>query len=105
MEIAIGRDEDLREKIKSFIGKLDNMEARVKEVEVMATSVSKLEAKFQKLESRVALTEKSIKEETPSDRRPHATASAPPPVKAFVSGVSIGLLILALIAAFWFGIF
>ncbi len=105
MDTVMTKDEDLREKIKTFIVKMDRMEARVKEVETIAATVPRLEAKLQKVEGRVESTEQSIKTVMPAAGRARALPSASPPVKAFVGGASIGLLILGLIAAVWLGLF
>ncbi|MBI3359392.1 MAG: hypothetical protein HY201_05285 [Nitrospirae bacterium] len=89
------KEDDLREKISTFMVKLDKMESRVKEVETAASAIPKLAAKLEKVETRVESTEKSIG--TASSVR----LAAPPPVKAFVGGVSIGLLVIGIIAAGW----
>ncbi len=88
------KEDELREKINTFMVKLDKMESRVKEVESVASAIPKLEAKLDKVEHRVESTEKSIGIAPPKH-------PAPPPVKAFVSGVSIGLLVIGIIVAAW----
>jgi len=93
---AMTKDDELREKINTFMVKLDKMESRVKEVEAVASVVTKLEAKLEKVEHRVEATERSAGIAPPK----HATP-APPPVKAFVSGVSIGLLVIGVIVLAW----
>ncbi len=91
-------DEELREKIKTFIVKLDKMEARVKEVETVAAAVPKLAQKIERVETRVESAEKTIGLPTPSH---FELPPAPPPLKAFMSGATIGLLIVGAIAAAW----
>ncbi len=90
------KEDELREKISTFMVKLDKMESRVKDVEAVAATVTKLEAKLEKVEHRVESTEKSIGLAPPKQASP-----APAPVKAFVSGVSIGLLVIGVIVAAW----
>jgi len=90
------KEDELREKINTFMVKLDKMESRVKEVETVASAIPKLEAKLEKVEHRVESTEKSMGIAPPAVKHP-----APPPVKAFISGVSIGLLVIGIIAAAW----
>ncbi len=108
MDATIAKDDDLRDKIKMFMVKLDKIEARVKEVETVAASVPKLEAKLQKVEGRVESTEQIIKVKLPTAPiagRKVGALSDSAPMKAFFSGASIGLLIIGLIAAAWFGLF
>ena len=108
MDAMIVKEDDLREKIKTFMIKLDKIEARVKDVETVAASVPKLEAKLQKVEGRVESTEQMVKtkmQTVPPAGRTAVPASSSEPLKAFVSGASIGLLIIGLIAAAWFGLF
>ncbi len=100
------KEDEIREKINTFMVKLDKMEARVKEVETVKSTVQKLEAKIdakiERMEQRMEATEKSVGIAPPAT---HAKP-APPPVKAFVSGVSIGLLVIGIIAVAWLlGIF
>ena len=87
------KEDEMREKINTFMVKMDKMESRVKEVEAATSAIPKLAAKLEKVEYRVESTEKSIRM-TPSVKLP-----APPPVKAFVSGVSLGLLVIGIIVA------
>jgi hypothetical protein len=89
-------DEDLREKIKTFIVKMDKMEARVKEVEAVASAVPKLAKKIETVETRVDSAERSIGKATGG-----AGASSPFPVKAFVGGASISFLIIGAIVTGW----
>ena len=101
--MAMTKEDEIREKINTFMVKLDKMEARVKEVETVKSTVQKLEAKMdaklEKIEQRMEATEKSVGIAPPEK-------PAPPPVKAFVSGVSIGLLVIGIIAvALLLGIF
>ena len=91
------KEDDLREKINTFMVKMDKMESRVKEVETAASAIPKLAAKLEKVEHRVESTEKSIGIASPSPVR----LTAPPPVKAFVGGVSIGLLVIGIIVVAW----
>jgi len=105
------KDDDIRDKIKVVINKLDKMEARVKDVENVAASVQKIEAKLTKIESRVERVERveageklpPIREPAPVERpeRHYTIPSTPPPVKAFVSGASIGFLIIGAIVSAW----
>ncbi len=88
------KEDELREKINTFMVKLDKMESRVKDVEAVASTVAKLEAKLEKVEHRVEATEKSAGIAPPAQ-------PTPTPVKAFVSGISIGLLVIGIIVAAW----
>ncbi len=101
MDAVMTKDEDLREKIKTFIVKLDKMEARVKEVETVAAVVPKLQKKVEKVETRVEVAERTVEKAIASPGRVYNMPATPPPVKAFVSGASIGLLIVGAIAAGW----
>ncbi len=101
MNAVMTKDEDLREKIKTFIVKLDKMEARVKDVETVAAAVPKLEKKIAKVETRVESTEKTVEQAITAPGRVYTMPATPPPVKAFVSGAAMGLLIIGAIAAAW----
>jgi tetrahydromethanopterin S-methyltransferase subunit B len=90
------KEDEMREKINTFMVRLDKMESRVKDVESVAATVTKLEAKLDKVEHRVEANEKSA-----GITPPKQTTPTPAPVKAFVSGVSIGLLVIGVIAAAW----
>ena len=94
MGAAIGSEDDVRDKIKTFMTRMDQMESRVKDVETVAASVRKLEKKLLKVESQV---------ESRAEPRMGSEASfkTPPPVKAFISGASIGVLVVGSIAAAW----
>jgi hypothetical protein len=99
MGAAIASEDDVRDKIKTFMTRMDQMESRVKDVETVAASVRKLEKKLLKVESQV---------ESRAEPRMGGEASfkTPPPVKAFISGASIGVLVVGSIAAAWlFGFF
>jgi hypothetical protein len=94
------KEDELRDKINTFMVKLDKMESRVKDVEVATSAIAKLEAKLEKVEHRMDSTEKAIGI-APPPPEPHPSKPTPPPVKAFVSGVSIGLLVIGVIVAAW----
>ncbi len=90
MGASIPLEDDVRDKIKTFMVRMDQMESRVKSVEAVAASVPKLEKKLLRVESQV------------ESRVSNATSfKTPPPVKAFISGASIGVLIVGSIAAAW----
>lgn len=110
MNATMVQDTDLREKIRAVTSRLDSMESRVKVVETATAAVSKLEkdlakviSRVEKVESRVESTGKPTPlQETPEEAPKLGSArTSLPPVKAFVSGVSLGLLIIGLVAAAW----
>jgi len=99
-------DDDIRDKIKIVLNKLEKMESRVKTVETVAAAIPKLEKTMQtivpKLEkglAAVALRLESGQELTKPIRMPSGTT--PPPIRAFISGASIGILIVGVITAAW----
>ncbi len=94
MNAVLTKDEDLREKIKTFMVKLDRIENRVKEVEGVTAAIPRLEAKLQTVEHRVGVTENRLD-------KTHPMPSAPVRVKAFIGGATIGVIILAAIAIAW----
>ncbi len=102
MEAVMEKDSDLRDKIKTFMVKLDKMEERVKEVETLTSSVPKLEAKLSKVILRVEKIEQRVESDGKAPKQEGKTLNTPPPVKAFVSGASIGLLLIGAIIAAWF---
>lgn len=89
------REDDLREKIQTVLSKLDKIESRVKNVEAVAAVVPKLEKTLSKVQEQVVSAH--LKAAKPSPR----AMSAPTPVKAFVSGASIGVVIVGAITAGW----
>jgi len=94
-------DEDIREKIKVVLHKLDKMESRVKDVETVAAVLPKLQMKLETVATRV---ESVAKASQPSREHSHLvvpSVAAPPPVKAFVSGASVGFLVVGAITAAW----
>jgi hypothetical protein len=87
-------DEDIREKIKVVLHKLDKMESRVKNVEAVAAVLPRIEKKLATVVSRV--------ESVANINRPSGPPLVtPPPVKAFISGASIGVLVVGAIVAAW----
>jgi hypothetical protein len=96
MEIVVSREEDIRDKIKAFVGKFDNMESRVKEVEIVTSTVPRLEAKIHRVETRIGSVEQSIKSGILTADRARTASAVSSPAKAFVGGASISLLVIML---------
>ena len=105
-------DDDIRDKIRTVLNKLDRMESRVKSVESVAemvpklektlsTVVPKLEKTLEKVTSRVESTERRVELAEKLSKPSGPPLVAPPPIKAFVSGASIGFLIVGAITAAW----
>ena len=93
------KEDELREKINTFMVKMDKMESRVKDMETVTSTIPKLVAKLEKVEHRVETAEKSMGITPPPVAL--SVPPAPPPVKAFVGGMSIGLLVIGIIVAAW----
>jgi len=102
-------DVDLRDKIKTFLVKLDKMEERVKEVESISKALPRLEAQLSKVISRVDEVVARVESEGRSPAKEHSVhkaAPAPTPVRAFVGGATIAMLLIGLIIVAWmFGMF
>jgi len=113
MEAVQTKDNDLRDKIKTFLVKLDKMEERVKEVENISKALPRIESQLAKVISRVDEVAARVdmdKKPTPIASAPvkekPVSTSSPTPIKALVSGASIGMLLIgAALAAWLLGLF
>jgi len=107
MEAVGTKDSDLRDKIKTFLVKLDKMEERVKEVETISKALPRLESQLAKVISRVdevaAQVEKGGKLTASEEKgREKTVYKAPPaPVQAFVGGATIAMLLIGAAIAAW----
>jgi len=107
MEAVQTKDNDLRDKIKTFLVKLDKMEERVKDVENVSKALPRLESQLAKVILRVdevvARVEKGARssgsEETVKEKTPYK--APPPPVQAFVGGATVAMLIVGAVVVAW----
>jgi len=105
IEAVQTKDNDLRDKIKTFLVKLDKMEERVKEVENVSKTVARLETQIARVSSRVddVVARVESKERAHIIKETKTNHVTPPvtPVRAFVGGASIAILILGALLAMW----
>jgi len=102
MEAVQTKDNDLRDKIKTFLVKLDKMEERVKEVENVSKALPRLEAQLAKVISRVDEVAARVETEgRPAVKMPTSHKSAPQPVQAFIGGATIAMLLVGVAVVAW----
>ena len=98
MNAVLTKDDELREKINTFMARMNKMETRVQQVETIAASVARMEEQISKVEAKI---ESRLESRIASKPSGGPSVQTPPPVKAFISGASIGILIVGVVTAAW----